>query len=144
MSHYVYALHNVEGIQYVGVTGDPKARYSHHRTCKPWARECDMRILGQFPDRASAESAERRTISMLRPAHNVDHVPYEPRSGVALIDGPVLTTTEAADRLGVNVQKFHRLAAAHSIEPHLRAPGKRGACFWLTADVEALATEVAA
>ena len=55
-----------------------------------------------------------------------------------------LTTSEAADRLGVNVQKFHRLAAAHSIEPHLRAPGKRGACFWRPADVERLARKGAA
>ena len=52
-----------------------------------------------------------------------------------------LTTQEAAAAAGVNVQKFHRLAAAHQIRPAIEAPGLRGAKFWHRADVEALRAE---
>lgn len=55
-----------------------------------------------------------------------------------------LTTAEAADRLGVNVQKFFRLAEAANIQPALAAPGLRGAKFWRTADIERLAAQTKA
>jgi predicted trehalose synthase len=50
-----------------------------------------------------------------------------------------LLSSEAAARLGVNVQKFHRLVAEHKIAPAFEAPGLRGAKFWLPRDVERLA-----
>jgi excisionase family DNA binding protein len=55
-----------------------------------------------------------------------------------------LTTREAAEALGVTVSRFHRLVAAHSIQPAIKAPGKRGACWWHVADVERLRSEAAA
>lgn len=55
-----------------------------------------------------------------------------------------LTTAAAAERLGVNVQKFFRLAESAGIQPALEAPGLRGAKFWRTSDIDALATQRAA
>jgi hypothetical protein len=55
-----------------------------------------------------------------------------------------LTTVQAAERLGVNVQKFHRLAAAANINPVIEAPGLRGAKFWCPRDVDKLARTLAA
>ncbi len=52
-----------------------------------------------------------------------------------------ITSREAADRLGVNPQKFHRLAAQHDISPALEAPGLRGAKFWLARDIDRLRKE---
>lgn len=49
-----------------------------------------------------------------------------------------LTSTEAAELLGVNAQKFHRLVQKHRIEPALAAPGLRGAKFWHRSDIETL------
>lgn len=49
-----------------------------------------------------------------------------------------LLSKEAAARCGVNVQKFHRLAATHRIEPLIEAPGARGAKFWLPRDIDRL------
>lgn len=51
-----------------------------------------------------------------------------------------LSSREAADLLGINVQKFHRLAA--DLTPVLSIPGKRGAKFWRPNDVERLAKEL--
>ncbi len=45
---------------------------------------------------------------------------------------------DAAERCGVTIQKFHRLAAAHRIEPVMKAPGTYGAKFWLSRDIDRL------
>lgn len=50
-----------------------------------------------------------------------------------------LTTKEAAERLGVDVQKFHRLVLVHRIDHALKAPGLRGAKFWNVEDIDRLA-----
>ena len=55
-----------------------------------------------------------------------------------------LSTTEAAERAGMNVQKFHRKVAEHGIQPVLKAPGLRGAMFWSPEDVDRLANAEAA
>ena len=55
-----------------------------------------------------------------------------------------LTSSEGADRLGINVQKFHRLADEHGIEPVLKAPGLRGAKFWLSRDIDRIAATLTA
>lgn len=52
-----------------------------------------------------------------------------------------LTSSEAAARLGVNVQKFHRLVAEAGVSPVIEAPGLRGAKFWRPRDVERLAAK---
>lgn len=54
------------------------------------------------------------------------------------------TTQVAAERVGVNVQKFHRLVAEHGIQPALKAPGLRGAMFWSVDDVDRLIDALAA
>ncbi len=53
-----------------------------------------------------------------------------------------LTTREAAALLDVNVQKLHRLAAAHDIAPIMEAPGLRGAKFWNPRDIDRLAHQL--
>ena len=50
-----------------------------------------------------------------------------------------LPTAEAAAQLGINVQKFFRLAAKHDVLPTFEAPGKRGAKFWNPRDIERIA-----
>ena len=49
----------------------------------------------------------------------------------------VLATAKAAEQLGVNVQRFHRLVAKHGIKPVLEGARDRpGPMFWLAADIE--------
>lgn len=50
-----------------------------------------------------------------------------------------LPTAKAAARLGVNVQKFHRLAAANHVNHVFQASGATGEKFWNPADIERLA-----
>lgn len=52
-----------------------------------------------------------------------------------------LSTAEAAERLGVNVQKFFRLVEDARIKPVLEAPGLRGAKFWRPRDIDRLAAK---
>jgi len=52
-----------------------------------------------------------------------------------------LTTAQAAERLGVNVQKFFRLVETAGIQPALSAPGLRGAKFWRSGDIDQLAAQ---
>lgn len=47
-----------------------------------------------------------------------------------------LTSRQAADQLGVSVQKFHRLMASEKVAPVMEAPGLRGAKFWNARDIE--------
>ena len=56
----------------------------------------------------------------------------------------VLATAKAAEQLGVNVQRFHRLVAKYGIKPILRAEGQTGAMFWLASDVEQIREELIA
>lgn len=50
-----------------------------------------------------------------------------------------LNSTDAAERLGVNPQRFHRLVAHYEIAPVIKGPGKRGVRFWDPADIERIA-----
>jgi len=54
-----------------------------------------------------------------------------------------LSSREAADRLGVTVQKFHRLTRTFNLAAVAAVPGIRGAKFWNAADIEALAATLA-
>jgi hypothetical protein len=47
----------------------------------------------------------------------------------------LLPTRAAARRVGVNVQKFHRLAALYDVKPRLSGDGLTGAKFWHPDDV---------
>ncbi len=55
-----------------------------------------------------------------------------------LSDMATLTSAEAAERLGVNVQRFHRLVHRHGVNPVLVGPGIRGPKFWNAADIDRL------
>lgn len=55
-----------------------------------------------------------------------------------------LTSADAAQRLGVNAQRFHRLVARYKVNPVIEAPGLRGAKFWNPKDIERIANELAA
>lgn len=50
-----------------------------------------------------------------------------------------LPSGRAAVRLHISVQKFHRLTAAHGINPVFQGTGKRGEKFWNPADIDRLA-----
>ena len=54
----------------------------------------------------------------------------------------MLTSAEAAQILGVNPQKFHRLVAARQISPVIEGPGLRGPKFWNPRDIERLAAQL--
>ena len=50
----------------------------------------------------------------------------------------MLTTNEAAARLGISVQKVHRTADQLGLVPALKLPGRTGAKMWTPNDVEAI------
>jgi hypothetical protein len=54
----------------------------------------------------------------------------------------MITTAEAAEQLGIDVAKFHRLVAKHDLQPARKLPGVRGAMLWDTQAIEALRNEV--
>ena len=53
----------------------------------------------------------------------------------------MITTAEAAEQLGIDVAKFHRLVAKHNLDPARKLPGVRGAMLWDARVIEALRTE---
>lgn len=54
-----------------------------------------------------------------------------------------LTSRKAADLLGVNAQKFHRLVAAYDVHPVFEADGIRGVKLWNPRDIESLGQRIA-
>ena len=56
----------------------------------------------------------------------------------------LLTTTEAATRLGVSVPTLNRWVRQGRIAPVIQAPGLRGARLYDPADIDTLAAENAA
>ena len=50
----------------------------------------------------------------------------------------LLTTREAANRLGVSVQTVARWVSEEKLKPALKAPGIRGPLFFRAEDVDAL------
>lgn len=56
----------------------------------------------------------------------------------------LLTTTQAAERVGVSVPTINRWARQGRITPAFQAPGVRGARLYDPADIDALAAEEAA
>lgn len=58
---------------YVGITNNPMRRMSQH-SAKEWAPLARSWYPVVYPDRATAEAAERRAIRTERPAYNIAHV----------------------------------------------------------------------
>lgn len=54
-------------------------------------------------------------------------------------NGDLLTTQQAAERLGLSVRQLHYLIDSKRLHPAFKAPGKRGAFFFHQSDIEALA-----
>jgi DNA-binding transcriptional MerR regulator len=50
----------------------------------------------------------------------------------------LVTAAEAAEILGVHVATLHRLTRSGALSTAMKAPGLRGARFFLRSDVEAL------
>jgi hypothetical protein len=50
-----------------------------------------------------------------------------------------ISSAQAAKRLNVNVQKFHRLVEQHQLEPAFKAAGEKGARFWKVETIDRLA-----
>ena len=48
----------------------------------------------------------------------------------------IATTKQAADDIGVSVQKIHRAAIELGLVPALKLPGRTGAKMWTPSDVE--------
>lgn len=61
--------------------------------------------------------------------------------GMTTEENPMITTAEAAEQLGIDVAKFHRLVAKHNMDPLRKLPGVRGAMLWDARVIEALRTE---
>lgn len=57
---------------------------------------------------------------------------------VTAMEETLLTTREAATRLGVSVQTVSRWVAEEKLKPALKAPGIRGPLFFRAEDVDAL------
>jgi hypothetical protein len=61
------------------------------------------------------------------------------------VSAELITTREAAERLGWTFFQVHYRAGRMGLKPAAEAPGKRGAKFWLASDIAALsATDEAA
>jgi hypothetical protein len=54
----------------------------------------------------------------------------------------MITTAEAAEQLGIDVAKFHRLVAKHHIDPARKLSGIRGAMLWDPHVIEALRKDI--
>ncbi len=70
--HTLYRLYDAEDeLLYVGISFMPDHRFEQHRREKHWWVEVDRRELETFPDRKSAEDAERKAIREENPVYNI-------------------------------------------------------------------------
>ena len=90
MSQCVYRMYDSsDRLLYVGVTGNYKRRMAAHRKTQPWWPSVDRVEQIEYPDRATAEEAERQAIRHEEPAYNDGADPDRPsRAAViaALVD----------------------------------------------------------
>lgn len=75
---WLYKLYSGTELTYVGVSADPRARFSKHRR-RPWWSGIDRVVLRWFPSRMQAFAAERAAIATERPAANI----ARPKGGLA-------------------------------------------------------------
>lgn len=72
----LYRLYDADDVLlYVGVTYNPKARFTQHRDTKSWWPQVARTEFQWFPSRSEAEAAERELIEAEAPPHNVLHHP---------------------------------------------------------------------
>jgi hypothetical protein len=71
MQTYLYRLYNSSGnLLYLGITGNLDQRFTAHRAIKPWWLEVEEIVIKSYPDRSSAENAERLAILNDHPQYN--------------------------------------------------------------------------
>lgn len=76
----VYRLYDAgDDLIYVGITNDPRIRWSGHAHQKPWWGSVTLREVEWYATREEAEIVEAEVISTLRPKWNIDG--GEPRRG---------------------------------------------------------------
>ncbi len=70
----LYRFWNAAGdLLYVGLSGDPQARWRGHRANKPWWREIAQITLEHFDTLEDLKAAETAAIQTECPAYNVHH-----------------------------------------------------------------------
>lgn len=70
--HLVYIVRDVDGqVLYVGVTRNLYRRLASHTSRSPWFSAASTISLLPCRTRHAAEALERRTITSLRPKHNI-------------------------------------------------------------------------
>lgn len=75
---YLYRFFDAAGrLLYVGITGNPHARFLGHRSERSWWSDVRRITMDIYPDRRSVEMAERAAIRDESPAYNVTGVPPE-------------------------------------------------------------------
>lgn len=68
----LYRLYDVSGkLLYVGISNDPKRRFSSHRSTKAWWPEVDRRAVDWFDSLWLASVAERTAITTEAPRYNI-------------------------------------------------------------------------
>lgn len=85
---YLYRLYGTAGeLLYVGIAYYPADRIGQHRSDKPWWPEVTGRRVERYPDRPSAERAERAAIVAELPRYNrLGHPCYvHPRKGTSAL-----------------------------------------------------------
>lgn len=109
---------------YVGISFDLPTRWVDHSSSKPWWHCVDTATIEHYPDRGTAEAAERHAIKTENPAWNVLHRSSKTASSEARPRpkqpvAPALTPTrlirvgQAAKMLrGITTAAVHRYAEA--------------------------------
>lgn len=70
----LYRLYDARGwLLYVGITGDPDARFAQHKADKPWWREVVSKSVEWHGTREAAAAAEIAAIRSSEPKYNREH-----------------------------------------------------------------------
>lgn len=68
----LYRLYDADGaLLYVGISNNPKRRFSGHRSDKPWWPEVDRHTVDWFDNMWFASVAERTAITTEAPRYNI-------------------------------------------------------------------------
>jgi len=90
---------------YVGITGDPRARWAQHAAEKPWWPDVARHTVQWLPSRKAALDAEAAAIAAEAPLHNVSGTPRHKAASLTFrsqqheaADHPALSAVRAALR----------------------------------------------
>jgi predicted GIY-YIG superfamily endonuclease len=92
----LYRLYNKNYcLLYVGITGDPEARFAQHKASKPWWREVTRKTVEWYGTRDAAALAEIAAIRVKEPWYNREHS----RGAVVTVELPEAVHANALDLL---------------------------------------------